>query len=82
MRPWIEYLITNASACADFTEWTRDIDAELKTKLALAVRDDKMEEARALAHELKVYDTIRSKVETELRERTSQIQYDNERSKP
>ena len=28
MRPWIEYLITNASAGADFIEWTHDIDAD------------------------------------------------------
>jgi hypothetical protein len=78
MRPWIEYLITNPSAGADFIEWTHDIDAELKKKLALAVRADEIEKARALASELNVYDTIRKKVETEMRERASQIKYSTE----
>ncbi len=39
---------------------------------------DRMEDARALASELNVYDTIRSKVETEMRERASQIKYNAE----
>lgn len=82
MRPWIEYLITNASAGADFIAWTHDIDRELKAKLAVAVRKSDMEEACALASELNVYDTIRNKVETEMRERAAQIKYntENERS--
>jgi hypothetical protein len=78
MRPWIEYLITNASAGADFIAWTNDIDLELKKQLTLAVREDKLEKARSLASELEVYDTIRSKVETEMRERAAQIQYNSE----
>ena len=78
MRPWIEYLITNASAGADFIAWTHDIDAELKKQLTVAVRANELEKARSLASELEVYDTIRSKVETEMRERAAQIQYNAE----
>lgn len=78
MRPWIEYLITNASAGADFIEWTRDIDIELKSRLTIAVRNNELEKARGLASELEVYDAIRSKVETEMRERAAQIKYNAE----
>jgi hypothetical protein len=78
MRPWIEYLITNQSAGADFIEWTHGIDAELKKQLTAAVLANELEKARSLASEIEVYDTIRGKVETEMRERASQIKYNTQ----
>ena len=77
MRPWIEYLITNANAGADFIEWIHDIDVELKKKLTAAVIGNEIETARSLASEIDVYNTIGKKVKTEMRERASQIQQTN-----
>ncbi len=81
-RPWIEYLMANPAAVADFIQWARDIDRELTVKLTTAVRNDEMAEARALVYEQAVYKKVRDVVKVEIRERDSQIQYEteNERS--
>ena len=78
MRTWIEYLITNPSASADFIEWTCEIKGDLNMKLATAVREDDIAGARAYAHELNVYETINSKMKDEMRERAAQIKYETE----
>lgn len=75
MRPWIEYLITNATAGSDFIAWADEIDRELSTKLHEAVLSDELSAARSLAAEKQVYANIKKKVQTEMRERQSQLAY-------
>jgi hypothetical protein len=75
MRPWIEYLLNNANACADFIVYTKESEHELGKKIKEAIVEDKVEEARYLAHESKVYEEMRRRFEAELRERQSQSAY-------
>jgi hypothetical protein len=75
MPRWLEYLLNNPAAYADFIAWLKSAEAELHKKLAKSVQDDKIEEARGLSHELQVYENIRNFAERQLRERTAQNQY-------
>lgn len=76
MRSWIQHLITNEAATADFLSWTEEILSELTTRLTDAVCTERQDEARGLAHEIRVYETIRDRVRNERRERIAQIEYD------
>ena len=74
MRTWIEYIISNPAAYADFTTWARAARNNLDKKLKEAVEADNYDEAKGIVHEMNVYETICQKVEVEARERRSQQQ--------
>jgi len=76
MRRWIEHLLTNASAYSDFIDWAKGAEDTLNGKIAKAIRGGSVENATGMAHEIKVYEEIRKKVEAEVRERTSQANHE------
>ena len=78
MQYWIDYLVSNAAACEDFIKWSKEAESNLSKAIATAVREDKMEDARSIAHEATVYGTLRKRIQAELRERQSQAQYDQQ----
>lgn len=78
MRTWMSYLLNNPAAYADFIDWAVGCENELKQKISAAVRDDKIEDARGMSHEIVVYETLRKSLEVEKRELESQAQYDEQ----
>ena len=58
MRPWIAHLISNTHALNDFKAYVAEIASDLNKKLTQCVRDGKLEEARNLAYEIKVYEDL------------------------
>lgn len=82
MRRWIEYLISQPAALADFLTFVYEADAELKSRLVDAVIACDNARAAALAAETQVYANLRKKVEAEVRERQSVVAYtDNNQKK-
>lgn len=80
MRTWIDYILSHPAACDDFIAWTKEANDALIPKLADAVLSNKMEQARGIAHEMTVYETLGRKMKAEMRERIARIKHDNERS--
>jgi len=78
MRVWIAHLISNLHALNDFRVYISEIVIDLNKKLTQLVRDGKVEEARSVAYEIKVYDDLRKAIGRELREQRSQTDYVNE----
>ena len=78
MRPWIAYLISNSHALNDFQAYTTEAVSGLNNKLTSLVLDGKLEEARSVAHEIKVYKGLKKDVNRELQEQRSQTDYINE----
>lgn len=78
MRPWIAHIISNAPAYNDFHTYVNEILAGLSKSLTNAVRSDKMEKARGIAHEIQVYEDLKKAVSRELREQRAQVTYINE----
>ena len=75
MRYWQECLISNQAACDDFVKWAKDAEAELGKHLHKAITEEKMDEARGIAHEIEVYENMRKRFESEVRERVAQATY-------
>ena len=75
MRPWITHLIGNANALSDFREAMRSSIASLNITLAKAVRNNEMEQARGIAHEIKVYEELLRVVRAESHEQSTQAHY-------
>lgn len=78
MRYWIEYLLNNANAYADFIKYISDCEAELRSLMQQSLMKNEMEEARGLAHELNVYETMRKRATSEMKERQSQATYNQQ----
>lgn len=78
MRVWIAHLISNSNALNDFRLYTTEIIANLNKRLTTLVRDGKLDEARSVAYEIKVYEDLRKVVSRELQEQRSQTDYINE----
>jgi hypothetical protein len=78
MRYWIEYLLGNPSACEDFIKWAKEAENNLNAKLGKAVQSNDIEKARGIAHEIVVYETLRQRIEAEIRERTAQATYEEQ----
>ena len=74
-RLWIENIITNQALYADFMSWTKEARDTLTTALVKATREGLTSEASAIAGEIAVYDNLRTKIESEMRERTAQVTY-------
>ena len=77
MRVWIAHLISNSSAYNDFQDWVVGAIRGLNQALADTVRTGDMENARGIAHELKVYEDLQKSIKRETREQQSQVTYIN-----
>lgn len=76
MRLWMECLLSVPGACDDFIAWAQGAEKDLHVKLTEAVREDRLQDAKSIAHEIEVYEGIRKVLRAEMRERTAQAQYD------
>ena len=76
MRPWIEYIVTNPPIYADFINWVEESERELAKRLLEAVKGDRLADAKDIAAEASIYKNLRHKITTEMRERQSQLKYD------
>lgn len=75
MRLWIAHITSHSGALADFHNFVDGATRELNKVLAEAVRDDNMERARGIAHEIKVYEDLKKSVGREMREQRAQVTY-------
>ena len=75
MQYWIEYIIGNTSACEDFLKWIDSAEQTLNKALYDAVQSNDMDQARGIAHEIKVYENLRRAVKKNHRERVAQASY-------
>ncbi len=78
MRPWIAHLVSNTHALNDFQSYVSEVVLGLSKRLTSLVHDSKMEEARSVAYEIRVYEGLKKDVNRELREQHSQTDYINE----
>ena len=80
MRFWIEYLSTNAQAFQDFENYFVGIEVSLKRELMKAINErqgkDKVYE---ISVEMEVYNRIKQKLITEVREKQSEIAFQEAR---
>lgn len=75
MRPWLTHLMSSANAVSDFREAMKSSIASLNKTLAKTVRENDMETARGIAHEIKVYEELLRVVRSEQTEQTAQARY-------
>lgn len=75
MRLWIAHLISNSNARNDFRDFIVDAEKSLNQALAVAVRENEMEKARGIAHEIKVYEELKKSVRREVCEQNAQVTY-------
>jgi hypothetical protein len=75
----MEHLISNASACEDFMSWVQELQQKLASKLVESVRVGKYEEANAIVGEIDTYSNLQSRLNSEMRERIAQAQYNESR---
>ena len=75
MPYWMEYLLNNTNAYNDFVTWAKGIEKELNAKIKSAIFIDEIDEARYMTHEALVYEKMRQKLESELRERKAQANF-------
>ena len=78
MRVWIAHLISNSHALNDFRAYIDEVVVGLNKRLTQLVRDDKIEVARSVAYEIKVYEDLKKAVSRESQEQRSQTDYINE----
>ncbi len=78
MRVWIAHLISNSHALSDFQAYATEAIIDLNKRLTQFVRDDKLNEARSVAYEIKVYEDLKKAVNRELQEQRSQADYISE----
>ncbi len=78
MRVWIAHLISNSHALGDFQAYGTEAIIDLNKRLTQFVRDDKLNEARSVAYEIKVYEDLKKAVNRELQEQRSQADYISE----
>jgi len=67
---------SHAPFYADFISWVEESEKELSKRLLDAVKADKLSDAKDIAAEASIYKNLRHKITTEMRERQSQIRYD------
>lgn len=78
MRYWLEYLMNNTQAYNDFTSDMLERERTLEKSISTALIKDDIKQATSLAHEARVYENIRKKIQAEFNERTSQATYDQQ----
>ena len=78
MRPWMNAIVHNSAAYNDFYDFTRKAVEALNIVLAKAVRDDEMEKARGIAHEIKVYKDLEKSITREVQEHNAQLTYNSQ----
>lgn len=75
MRPWIECIFNNASAHADFLTYIAEIEHERKAQMHKAVLENRLDDAKSLAFELKFYQDIGKMFKKETKEHRDAVQH-------
>jgi hypothetical protein len=80
MRFWIEYLSTNAQAFQDFENYFVGVEKSLVKALLKAVnKGEGKDRIYEIGVEMGAYDKIRQKLMVEMKEKQSQIGFDESR---
>lgn len=78
MRTWMAYIIAQQNLAEDFVDHMHECRNNLLSLENKAILENDMEGAKYIAHEIKVYDKLRSLVEKELKEQRAQFARENE----
>lgn len=80
MQPWIEYLLLNASASADYISWAKTLEKKFMKQAIDSLALNKLNDAEQAAYRVKVYEDLRKQIEKYARERNAQIAFDENES--